>query len=146
LGNPQPEALRKRMSETRPSDALFFRLGGRPRLQFLLRHFYADVRQHNLIGPIFRAQIRDWPAHLEKIADFWSGASGGPANYRGPMPQRHFPLGLGPDHFDAWLDLWRRHCRAHLGAPEAGEMIQLAEGIGERLRELISIHGTRPAT
>ena len=142
---PSGTALLADMSEPATQAALFDRLGGRTRLLFLLKHFYADVRQHNLIGPIFAAQIKDWPAHLEKIADFWSGASGGPANYRGPMPQRHFPLGLGETHFEAWLDLWRRHCRAHLGAQEAAEMIKLAEGIGERLRELISRYGTKPA-
>lgn len=126
------------MAATAPS--LFDRLGGRETLRTLLRHFYADVRQHRLIGPIFGAQVHDWPAHLEKIADFWSGATGGPARYAGPMPQRHFPLGLGPEHFEAWLDLWRRHCRIHLGAQEAEEMIRLAEGIGARLRELVRLN------
>ena len=92
--------------------SLFSRLGGRPALLNLLRRFYADVRQHNEIGPIFTAQISDWSAHLEKIADFWSNVTGGPIRYDGPMPQKHFPLGLEARHFDAWLDLWRRHCRA----------------------------------
>lgn len=123
---------------------LFKRLGGRPKLQELLRHFYADVRQHGEIGPIFRAQIHDWPAHLEKIADFWSGATGGPAHYAGPMPQKHFPLGLGETHFAAWLDLWRRHARIHLPPAEAEEMIRLAESIGERLRALIAFNA-RPS-
>lgn len=118
-------------------DSLFALMGGRPSLQKLLRHFYADVRQHQVIGPIFNAQIHDWPAHLEKIADFWSGATGGPPAYSGPMPQRHFPLGLEAKHFDAWLDLWRRHCRIHLPAEAAPRMIALAEGIGERLQAMI---------
>ena len=81
---------------------------------------------------------------MEKIADFWSGATGGPARYSGPMPQRHFPLGLGPDHFEAWLDLWRRNCAIYLPAPEAAEMIRLAEGIGARLRDLIATHAPGP--
>jgi hemoglobin len=105
----------------------------------LLRHFYADVRQHREIGPIFTARIENWPAHLEKIADFWSGATGGPAVYQGPMPQRHFPLGLNENHFEAWLHLWSRHCTAHLSSREAEEMIQLAEGIGRRLRQLVGL-------
>jgi hemoglobin len=123
--------------------SLFERIGGRSGLMQLLRHFYADVRQHNEIGPIFLAQIHDWPAHLEKIADFWSGATGGPANYSGPMPQRHFPLGLEAQHFEAWLDLWRRNCRIRLKPREAEEMIFLAESIGERLRELVGRFGTK---
>jgi hemoglobin len=122
--------------------SLFTRLGGRTRLMHLLRHFYADVRQHHEIGPIFQAHVTHWPAHLEKIADFWSGATGGPPSYAGPMPQRHFPLGLKEAHFEAWLALWRRHCRAHLAAAEAEEMIRLAEMIGARLRMLVAMHGS----
>lgn len=122
--------------------SLFVRLGGRPRLLHLLRHFYADVRQHQEIGPIFTARISDWPRHLEKIADFWSNVTGGPIRYDGPMAQKHFPLSLELRHFEAWLDLWRRHCRIHLPAPEAAELIRAAEGIGERLRWLTQ--HTRP--
>jgi hemoglobin len=126
---------------------LFERMGGRGPLLKFLKHFYADVRQHDEIGPIFRAQISDWPTHLEKIADFWSNVTGGPIQYSGPMPQKHFPLGLEERHFEAWLDLWRRHCRAHLAPREAAELIAAAEGIGERLRALIAHFGpSRPKT
>lgn len=121
--------------------SLFSRLGGRERLRHLLRHFYADVRQHNLIGPIFNRQIQDWPAHLEKIADFWSNVTGGPVRYAGPMPMKHVPLGLDDTHFEAWLDLWRRHCRAHIGGREADELILAAESIGERIRWVIARFG-----
>lgn len=124
-------------------DSLFHRLGGRPRLQLLLRHFYADVRQHAVIAPIFSAHIDDWPAHLEKIADFWSNLTGGPVLYRGGMAARHFPLGLEGRHFDAWLELWSRHCRIHLPAAEAEEMIALAETMRERLENMISWQRTQ---
>ncbi|ACB75430.1 truncated hemoglobin [Opitutus terrae] len=130
-------ALRCRVDLQTTTDSLFERLGGRPQLMRLLRHFYADVRQHQEIGPIFAAQISDWPAHLEKIGNFWSNVTGGPMRYDGPMPQRHFPLGLEPRHFEAWLDLWRRNCRIYLAPGEADEMIAAAEAIGERLRWLI---------
>jgi hemoglobin len=126
------------MDPSSDSTSLYARIGGRPRLIKFLHHFYADVRQHHEIGPIFNAQIRDWPSHLEKIADFWSNVTGGPVCYSGPMPQRHFPLGLEEHHFAAWLDLWRRQCRIQFGPAEAADMISTAEIIGERLRWLIS--------
>lgn len=116
---------------------LFVRLGGRPRLLYLLRHFYADVRQHAEIAPIFAARITDWPAHLETIADFWSGATGGPALYRGAMPMKHLTLGLTESHFAAWLGLWSRHCHAHLAPVEAAELTAIAETIGQRLRQIV---------
>jgi hemoglobin len=121
-----------------PKPPLFDRIGSRAGLMGLLRQFYADVRQHREIGPIFNQQIRNWPEHVEKIGDFWSAVIGGPPGYGGPMPQRHFPLGLEERHFQAWLDLWGRNCRIHLPPTEASEMILLAEGFGVRLRALIA--------
>lgn len=123
-----------------PKQPLFDRLGGRDPLLHLLRHFYADVRQHREIGPIFNAHISDWPAHLEKIADFWSTATGGPRRYQGAMPVKHIPLQLEAEHFRAWLDLWRRNCRIHLPPKEAEEMIVLAETIGKRLHFIVTQH------
>lgn len=125
-------------ASTQPAP-LFIRLGGRPKLLELLRYFYADVRQHTEIAPIFAAHITDWPAHLEKIADFWSGATGGPAHYRGPMPMKHVPLGLEERHFQAWLGLWSRHCQARLAPAEASDLIAIAETIGERLRQIVGV-------
>ena len=123
------------------SASLFDRLGGRPQLLNLLKHFYADVRQHTVIGPIFTATITNWPVHMETIADFWSGVTGGPADYRGNMPMKHMPLGLAEGHFEAWLDLWSRHCKARFAPAEAAELIHLAEAIGRRLKQLT---GTSP--
>ncbi len=127
------------MPDAVPTAPLFHRLGGRPKLLELLRYFYADVRQHKEIAPIFAAHITDWPAHLEKIADFWSGATGGPASYRGPMPMKHVPLGLEEAHFQAWLGLWSRHCQARLAPTEAADLIAIAETIGQRLRQIVGV-------
>lgn len=121
------------------SAPLFDRIGGRARLLELLKYFYADVRQHQEIGPIFAARITNWPAHLEKIADFWSGVTGGPMNYRGGMAARHMPLGLEEKHFQAWLGLWSRHCRARLAPAEADELVAIAETIGQRLRVMTGV-------
>lgn len=129
------------MSSPKNSSPLFERLGGRETLRRLVRHFYADVRQHKVIGPVFEERIEDWPAHIEKITDFWSGVTGGPADYRGPMPLKHLPLQLEERHFEAWLGLWQRKCRAQLPGKEAEELTAAAEMIGQRLRQIIASHG-----
>lgn len=131
------------MDEPRPepSKSLYERMGGRPGVTNLLRHFYADVRQHAEIGPIFGAHVHDWPTHIEKIADFWSGVTGGPARYRGPMPFKHLHLHLEEAHFQARLGLWHRQCRAWLQPTEAEELIGYAEGIGGNLRRIVGLHG-----
>ncbi len=126
------------------TNSLFERLGSRPALLRLLNHFYADIRQHHLLGPIFNSHIQNWPQHIEKIADFWSQATGGPAQYTGGMPARHFPLGLREEHFQAWLALWEINCRQWLAPDSANELIALARNIGQRLRQLCAAQNTSP--
>lgn len=105
----------------------------------LLRHFYADVRQHRLLGPIFAAHVEDWPAHLEKIGDFWSTMIGGPTNYYGAMPRQHMPLGLRAEEFQAWLGLWEHNCRAWLRSDCAAALIARAHQIAARLRQFCGV-------
>ncbi|HWD19411.1 MAG TPA: group III truncated hemoglobin [Verrucomicrobiae bacterium] len=116
---------------------LFLRIGGRAGLMTLLHHFYADVRQHQTIGPIFNSQIKNWPEHIETIADFWSQITGGPAGYAGRMPERHLPFGLREEHFQAWLDLWDFNCRRQLAPAEANELTTYARQIGQRLLQIL---------
>jgi hypothetical protein len=54
------------------------------------------------------------------------------------MPLKHLTLGLEPQHFAAWLELWDWNCKRHLPATEATEMSELAHGIGQRLRQIVS--------
>ncbi|HAV61939.1 MAG TPA: globin [Verrucomicrobiales bacterium] len=119
------------------AESLFERIGGRPKLELFLRNFYATVRIDPLIGPIFEGVVEDWPGHLAKIAGFWSLQTGGPPDYRGGMMARHVPLSLRPGHFDAWLGLWEKSCRAHFDPPEATEMIRLAEGFRQRMEPVL---------
>lgn len=118
---------------------LYERIGGREGLARLLRHFYADVRQDPLIGPVFNARIQDWGEHLAIIANFWQTVLGAMRTYSGPMPALHAPLGLGPEHFERWLFLWRANCRAHLPAEAAEEMIDLARHLGQKLQVILGV-------
>ena len=117
---------------------LYERAGGREGIALLLRHFYADVRQHEVIGPVFNERIKDWPAHIAKIGEFWARVTGGPSTYSGQMPVKHLSLGLEPQHFAAWLGLWDANCRCYLKPREAEEMSGLAHEIGRRLRSIVS--------
>ena len=116
---------------------LFDRLGGQAGVEELLRHFYADVRQRRVLGPIFNARIHDWPAHLAKIGEFLAGQTGGPSRYGGGFGAAHLPLGIGPEHLEHWLALWDFNCRRHLAEAEARELIALARRIGEQLLRIV---------
>ena len=118
---------------------LYQRIGGREGIFNLLRHFYADVRQDPLIGPIFNTQIDDWKHHLQIIASFWETLTGGPRTYARPMPKKHFPLHLREEHFERWLFLWQANCRAQLPIDVALDMIDLAHHIGDKLRLILGV-------
>jgi hemoglobin len=118
---------------------LYQRIGGHEGISKLLRHFYADLRQDPLIGPIFNAQIKDWKHHLKIIASFWETLIGGPRSYARPMPIKHSPLQLREEHFERWLFLWQANCRAQLPSEAAREMIDLAHHIAHKLRIILSV-------
>jgi hemoglobin len=123
---------------------LYHRIGGHEGISRLLRHFYADVRQDPMIGPIFNARIKDWNHHLKIIASFWETLIGGPSTYAGPMPMKHLPLGLRKEDFERWLFLWQANCRAQLPSDVAKEMSDLADHIAHRLRMILGISTFQP--
>src|SRR4051812_43153092 len=118
------------------SQSLYERIGGNEGVGKMLRLFFADVRQHTGIGPIFNERIHDWPAHLAIIGNFWARQTGGPSTYGGGMG-KHLSLPVGPEHFSHWLGLWEFNCRKHLPAAEAEEMIALAHQIAAHLQRMM---------
>ncbi|GAB5559750.1 MAG: hypothetical protein SynsKO_13970 [Synoicihabitans sp.] len=119
---------------TDPTPSLYHRIGGDEALRPLLQHFYSDVRQHKIIGPIFLREVDDWPSHLEKILGFWTTITGGEPKYAGPLIQTHTKLDLEPEHFEIWLDLWRRQCRIRLSPSHAEDLIRTAETMATRIQ------------
>lgn len=126
---------RHQMNSNIPS--LYQRIGGREALDTLLRHFYADVRQQQLLGPVFIRHIDDWPEHLAKIGEFWARITGGPSSFVGSLPLKHALLGIDARHFDAWLGLWEVNCGCYLAPREARELTEMAQMIGRRLKNII---------
>ena len=79
-------------------------------IRAVVHGFYADVRRDPLIGPIFNAALApdEWPAHLDKLCDFWSAMLLRTDRYGGrPLPPHLRIPGLGEDHFRRWLSLFR---------------------------------------
>lgn len=140
---------------------LYERIGGHEGILRLIKPFYADVRQHARLGSIFNAQIHDWPAHMEKITEFWARQMGGPSRYQGGFAAAHFRVnqklaeayptgttpptagatsGLRDEHFAQWLNLWDFNCQRQLPPTEAAEASQLAHRVGGQLRRIITGH------
>ncbi|HEX4350000.1 MAG TPA: group III truncated hemoglobin [Verrucomicrobiae bacterium] len=113
--------------------SLYERLGRHEGILKLVKPFYADVRQHAVLGGIFNSHIQDWNAHMEKITEFWALQSGGQSKYGGGFAGAHMSLGLRPEHFQNWLALWEFNNARQLPSREAAEMNELAHRLAGRL-------------
>jgi hemoglobin len=120
------------------NQSLFVRLGGAERLRLRLHHFYADVRQHRVIGPIFDKHVGNWPQHIATSAAFWTRITGGISCYAGNMPAKHLELELKQEHFKVWLTLWEANCNTHLPPTEAKEMVHIVLVIARRLQTILA--------
>lgn len=96
--------------------------------------FYACVREHPALGPVFAAHITDWPAHEAKITRFWRNAILHERVYDGNPLAAHRAAGnvrLGM--FSVWLGLFDSVLKLELPAETAAEWSALAHRIGRGL-------------
>ncbi|WP_413872381.1 group III truncated hemoglobin [Albidovulum sp.] len=97
--------------------------------------FYAAIRVHPGLGPVFAAHVTDWPAHEAKIAGFWRNAILFERSYDGNPLQVHRDAGnVRPGMFDVWLGLFDSVLRRDLPPETAGAWSALAHRIGRSLR------------
>jgi hemoglobin len=102
-------------------------------IRAVVHDFYAAVRRDDLLGPIFNRAIAPdaWPAHLDKLCDFWSGALLRTSRYAGRPLQPHLSIPeLGEEHFRRWLKLFslavRRNCPPDVAALFIGRALRIA--------------------
>lgn len=79
----------------------------------IVRRFYRDVAQDDLLGPIFNdvAQV-DWTAHIPRLTAFWCRFLFKQPGFDGDPHQRHLEsherAPFTPQHFWRWLELFHR--------------------------------------
>ena len=103
-------------------------------IEEMVRRFYRDVAQDDLLGPMFNDVARvDWSEHLPKLARFWCRALLGLPGYEGNPFRAHLLVhaqrAFTIDHFQRWLDLF--HDTVELGwvGPNADRALQLAHNV-----------------
>ena len=97
--------------------------------------FYAAVRQHDVLGPVFAQKVADWPEHETKIAAFWRNAILHERSYSGNPMQKHMAAGnVHEGHFPMWLALFDDVLDKELGPDAAASWSVLAHRIGAGLR------------
>lgn len=81
-------------------------------VDLLVRTFYAKIREHQSLGPIFNQIITDWESHFELLTDFWESQLFLVKNYKGNPIKVHQAVDkkmngtLTMEHFGQWLNLW----------------------------------------
>lgn len=103
----------------------------------LVDRFYARIRDHAVLGPIFARHIADWPPHLARMKAFWRSVLHNSGEFSGNPMQRHTAVheagtALGEAEFAQWLTLFYA-TSADLAA-ERGLAPDAARGINKRAR------------
>jgi hemoglobin len=99
----------------------------------LVRTFYADVAQDDLLGPVFEDVAGvDWSEHLPKLTAFWCRALFGQVGYAG-NPYRahalvHARQPFTPAHFERWLSLFADTIAAWSG-PHVDRALELVADV-----------------
>jgi hemoglobin len=97
--------------------------------------FYAVVRQHPALGPVFASHVSDWPSHEETIGRFWRNAILSERSYDGnPMAVHRAAGNVRPPMFDVWLGLFDSVLTRELRPDQAVAWSALAHRIGRGLR------------
>lgn len=103
--------------------------------------FYAGVRDHPGLGPVFAAHVTDWPLHEDKITRFWKNAILHSRDYDGnPLAVHRAAGNVRLPMFDVWLGLFDRTLRLELPTDTAAQWSALAHRIGRGL--MFGLQGT----
>jgi len=106
-------------------------------LSKLIHRFYRFIRTDDLLGPIFNGQIQEdhWPAHLEKLTDFWETILFRSMNFKGNPSFAHrtvdenFNHTIGKHHFEKWISLWHHTIDLLFFGPVANTAKQASENM-----------------
>lgn len=102
----------------------------------MVRRFYQDVAQDDLLGPLFvEVAGVDWNEHLPKLTAFWSRVLLGIHGYDGnPMRahrETHRQEPFTHAHFERWISLFYDTIRGGWRGPVADRAMVLARNVAK---------------
>jgi hemoglobin len=100
----------------------------------MVRRFYRDVAQDDLLGPMFNDVARvDWSEHIPKLTAFWCRALFATAGYAGnPFRAHQLVHARQPftaAHFERWLELFYETVDLGWSGPNAEKVKSLAANV-----------------
>ena len=95
--------------------------------------FYDRVKEDSLLSPVFVSKIAEeaWPAHLERMYDFWNAILFAETGFNGNPMQKHMSLPIEEKHFNRWLHLFRATIDELYEGPKAEEAKTRAASIAQ---------------
>ena len=104
------------------------------RISDMVRSFYGDVAQDDLLGPLFNDIARvDWVDHLPKLTLFWARALLGVQGYSGNPFSKHASVfrrrAFGEEHFARWLEMFHETIDLGWVGPNAERAKELARNV-----------------
>lgn len=121
------------------------KIESRADIECLVDSFYAQVQNHDELGPIFNNKIQDnWGTHLETMYTFWETLLLGTNTYTGRPFPKHIPLQIEDHNFDQWLALFKSTVDGHFEGEKAEEAKLRADNIAKMFRhKYATIHGKK---
>lgn len=117
----------------------------------MVRRFYQDVAQDDLLGPVFEdvAQV-DWATHLPKLTAFWCRALLDLPGYEGNPFRAHAEVHsrspFTAAHFERWLQLFTDTVGSGWSGPCSDRALQLAHDVARvHHRQLARVREGRTA-
>ena len=115
-----------------------------PMIRDLVHAFYARARRDEILGPIFEANVEDWPAHLENMCAFWSSATLKSGRYKGHPMLPHARISeIEKAHFIRWLALFGETAAETCPSEAAALFIDRANRFAQSLQIGIALHRSR---
>ena len=114
-------------------------------IETVVEEFYAMVRFHPGLGPVFASHVTDWEKHEAKIVRFWKNAIRHEKGYDGNPMEVHRAAGnVRPGMFIPWLGLFDSVLHRNLEPEVAYAWSVLAHRIGESLAAGLVRQGNGP--
>lgn len=115
-------------------------LDSREQIAEMVRRFYADVAQDDLLGPVFNDVARvDWSAHLPKLTEFWCRILLHDGDYQGNPLRSHMDVHarspFTDELFERWLMLFHGIVESGWSGPNATHALEFAEHVAKAHRQ-----------
>ena len=120
----------------------------RASVEKMVRKFYADILEDDLLGPIFVKALGNdlkggkWYEHFNTLFNFWMQMMTGDRNYQGhPFPPHAFLGPLTREHFERWLELFHKTVHQFFVPELAEKFYKKADVLAEQFIENLDIDG-----